>query len=306
VSAPDEIDDLTHRQRSELRHQRMKAEREAALQRADRIEAEVAELKDHDWAGRYSTGGGLNGLTVLVAPRNGVVFVHWSDIGDHDRNHGDIREIQADRLMLDLAIDPRLGEKELFWSEMLIVRWGPRRYLLSTQGVKRFCNEYNSGHLDPRRFGGHAPFILVRDSDVKLPADGMPELPEEYRRFLLPEPIDGELIEVGPRESHPMPQGMNMDALRVTATANVGAEHGVFIGMEFCIVEPSTYHDSTVIAVEAKQCTVEFRDYPHRDERGVDPKVGWKLSTRDRHMDALWERAEEERARKSERQGEDP
>ena len=235
----------------------------------------LAKLPEHEWAGRYSTGPGLSGLTLVLAPTAGFTFHHWSDIGDHDLNHGKIKEVLPDRLVLECVIDPKLNDSRMFSDQLLRVPWGKRRYLVPEQGMLEFCNSFNSGGLQY----GREPFVLARDGDEKLPVEGMPVVPEQFRKFLLAEPIAGTLREVFPIERGEMPKGMNMEWIKARAAMEPGAKAGVQKGMMFCLVEPSGFKRAEVIAVRDDDCTVEFKDFVMAGEAGIDPKPGWKLST---------------------------
>ncbi|MHC4769927.1 MAG: hypothetical protein ACYTEI_14625 [Planctomycetota bacterium] len=93
--APDAIDELSPVERFDLRGVRVREEQGPADARLERIKQELARMKEHDWAGCYSTAAGLTGLLLYVAPQGGVVFRHWSDRGTFDLNHGTIKEVRA-------------------------------------------------------------------------------------------------------------------------------------------------------------------------------------------------------------------
>jgi hypothetical protein len=171
-------------------------------------------------------------------------------------------------------IEPPEGEA---WGDseerLLPVRWGERLYLVDDGELLRFCNAVNAG-IEPR--GGkddpdYSPFLrgayfgtfYLRDGDEKKKASGEPQLPEEWRRFLLKRPIKGLLLSVGGGEDE--------------AVVNVGTRAGLRKGMLLFLegnerdVPPSYYSGMEVLSVADETAVV----------RGFDhAKVGDKVSTR--------------------------
>ncbi len=72
------------------------------------------------------------------------------------------------------------------------VRWGPRRYLVPEGRMVEFCNAVNLG-AEPRR-SADGGFPLAA-GDWETPVSGRPDLPPEWRDYLLEEPLTGTLTE---------------------------------------------------------------------------------------------------------------
>jgi len=171
-------------------------------------------------------------------------------------------------------IEPREGES---WGDkeerMLPIKWGARLYLLDEAELPQFCNAANAG-IEPRGgeadpdypqffFGAYFGAFYLRDGDDKKKAEGQPQLPDEWRRFILKKPINGLLMSVGGGESE--------------AVVNVGAREGLRKGMMLFIESdgydwpPSLYSGMEVLSVADETAVI----------RGVErAKVGDKVSTR--------------------------
>ena len=100
--------------------------------------------------------------------------------------------------------------------EMRLVRWEPRLYLIEESQWLEFCNSINLGD-EPRRTSS-GPF-LSRTSDWDRDVREGPELPDEWRDYVLPKVLYGKTI-VGLEES---------------AWIDLGADAGVKPGMRFVV-----------------------------------------------------------------------
>lgn len=171
-------------------------------------------------------------------------------------------------------IEPEEGES---WDDseecLMPVKWGTRLYLIAENELLQFCNAANAG-IEPR--GGdddpdYSPFLrgayfgsfYLRDGDEKKKAEGEPQLPEEFRRFLLKKPVNGTLLSVGGGQGE--------------AVVNVGAREGLRKGMLLFLesdgrdVPPSREIGMKVLSVADDTAVV------HGQARA---KVGDKVSTR--------------------------
>lgn len=171
-------------------------------------------------------------------------------------------------------LKPEEGET---WDEtperLLAVRWGARLYLMDDDDLRGFCNAVNAG-VEPRggegdpdypQFlrGGHFGSFYLRDGDENKKVTGEPQLPGEWRRFLLKEPVEGLVLSVGGGEGE--------------AVVNVGARKGLRPGMLLFLASdgrdlpPSPHEAMEVLSVEDETAKV----------RGLGrAKVGDKVSTR--------------------------
>jgi hypothetical protein len=91
-------------------------------------------------------------------------------------------------------------------------RWGARRHLVDRERLLDLCNEVNLERSSDAAF--------TRHEDRDLPADGLPDLPPPWDRWILPRPVIGRVVEV-------FPEGR--------ARVDVGGRDGVFVGMRMIV-----------------------------------------------------------------------
>ena len=112
----------------------------------------------------------------------------------------------------------------------------------------------------------------MRDDDWKRKATGSPDLPKEFRRYLLKRPISTEII---------MIHSSKIDAAgarRTTATISAGAKHGVFPALELYVVELEVILvTAEVTSVGEDTAIAVVYEYPIGKRI---PVPGWKLTTR--------------------------
>src|SRR5678815_2187160 len=99
---------------------------------------------------------------------------------------------------------------------MRLLRWEPRLYLIGEGQWLEFCNAINLGDEPRRTWSG--PFFL-KTPDWELDVREAPELPREWRDYVLPEALSGQTI-VG---------------LEDAAWIDLGAGAGVEPGMRFVV-----------------------------------------------------------------------
>ena len=150
--------------------------------KTQRIENEIANLKEHPWAGQYSTGPGLAGFTITLAPENGFTVVDWADIGVMDQNHGTV-EWDGKRIKLSLAFEVEVDDRSrIHATEYMPIQWGERLYLIPTDRIIQFRNAVNAALRNAASFGV-APRIgglfLLRRGDERKETSEMLELSEE-------------------------------------------------------------------------------------------------------------------------------
>jgi hypothetical protein len=144
-------------------------------------------------------------------------------------------------------------------------------YLVPADGMVGFCNEVNDGS-EPA--SGRSGSYLLRRGDEKLKVTGMPDVPREYRPYLLKEPITAEITAVGRYRTHPGLAGTTFR--ETTVTVNAGKRNGLLPGMELVVTSPDMVErvKITKVSEEAAEGTVTQSGDTDRA-----PKVGWKLST---------------------------
>jgi hypothetical protein len=93
--------------------------------------------------------------------------------------------------------------------------WGRRMYLLDPGAVREFVDAINDG-TEPR--SEEHGLTLLRSEDWRIPASGLPSIPDPYASLVLRTPIRGSVTRLLPNGS-----------VRI----NRGARHGVRVGLVF-------------------------------------------------------------------------
>lgn len=246
------------------------AAEQEAHRRTDLLTREIADLGDHAWAGEYRCGGGLVHLRLLMAPANGYVYQFRGCLGVYERNYGAVT-VDGDRIRMAFTF-PNDPERMGLAAEYLVVRWGQRRYLVPSNDVIGFCNQVNAGY-EPR--ASEQGFVMLRMGDANDTLPRQPDLPPAYRDYLLPNPVEAEIIAVGEPELRPsVAQWKFKDTL---VTVNAGADHGLKSGMEMHFIGMNMYEEVTLVAVwpERSQALLS-----QTGEDTPTPQIGWRLSTR--------------------------
>ena len=233
---------------------------------------EIPNLGAHAWAGEYYKGSGLGNLHLWVAPKSGFLYEWHGCLGLFDRNYG-AASLSADGRVLLSPTHPTAtsGVKELA-TDYYLLHWGKRTYLIATNEVIHFCNAVNSG-AEPRQ-GMHGAFFL-RDGDDALPAEGLPDVPEPYRHYLLDTPFTTTIAAVGGNLDRPHPGVMQ----RIPVTIAAGRSDGAWKDMELYINSPeqTSFHILTLTEVGETQSQGSLL---MGTKNPVLPQVGWTLSTR--------------------------
>ncbi len=136
---------------------------------------------------------------------------------------------------------------------LTILRWGERIYLIADGEWLHFVNDVNQ-KMEPREHGGG--WFLLRDGDDEKPAPGLPTVPEEWRSWLLSEPISGEILEV-------LPDGL--------AVASLGSRQGVRKDMVLTVAARDGYGDliqAVVVSAEEERCLLK-KQYEHAEDASI-------------------------------------
>jgi len=232
------------------------------------IDGELAQLKDHPWAGKYYHGNGTSvNITLALAPTNGFVFYWHGCLGVYGQNFGTV-EVSSGLLKLGYVLTNAAKPFRDLSVPYLPVVWGERKYLIATNEMIEFCNAIN-GKWEPRKGLGD---FLLRQGDEKKGVTGWPEIPVEYHKYLLKEPIEVVIAGVGKLKSIG-----NDDFVKVgTLVLNKGSEKGLFQGMEFHFVDQDYLGLIKVKTLTEKSAEAEIQFYSKDKEI---PEVGMKLST---------------------------
>lgn len=236
------------------------------------IQKEIDSLGNHEWAGEYYYGDGLGvNVSLLLAPQSGFLFEWHGCLGLYDRNYGDVI-VKNGIISLSFTYPNTQKGFQGIADTFIPVSWGERKYLIPTKNMVQFCNDVNSGS-EPRQsmYGMH----LLKSGDNKKRVTGDPQLPEEFRKYLLKSPIIAEIIEIGPIT---LKSGAGDWKFKETPIAlNVGKQSGLLSGMELYIIEPDNLTDSVTVGDvyndHSKGTLTQF------DKDALEPQVGWKLST---------------------------
>lgn len=250
-------------------------------ERMEKIEKEIETLENHPWAGSYYEGDGLGvNRRLLIAPESGFAFTWHGCLGLYDQNYG--KAIwEKDRVKLSFTFENLEEGFQGLENEFIPVRWDERHYLIPPKKMIDFCNHVNSGWY---RTGVWGQFLL-RDGDEKKKCIEKPDVPEKYRPYLLDQPIEAMVIEVGEVvcDSNECEGECCSPKNEVSITINKGKKDGVLPKMEFYILDNDypQYSKIKIIEVDESQSkgTKEVGEYT------PVPKTGWKISTRSRWAD---------------------
>jgi hypothetical protein len=247
----------------------------AAKTRRALILAEVKDLDADDWAGDYYAGDGLGAnLSLCLAPRAGFVFEWHGCLGLYDRNYGAVVSKDG-RIRLQFTFKNTREGYQGIAAELVPVRWEARRYLVPADDVIGFCNYVNHGS-EPRTIA-HG-FYLLRRGDETRKVAGWPELPPEYRDYLLSKPVEATVLAVGPSTTRPSIAGGNYKDTQLTLDA--GKQQGLKAGMTLVVTQPDDRFESVRIReVEDHRAEAIMTQF---GEEAPSPKVGWRLSTSSR------------------------
>lgn len=249
--------------------------------RIEKITAEAAALAEKDgrhWAGAYYHGDGM-GVNVMlhIAPDAGFAFEWHGCMGVYDRNWGDVEEQADGSLALTFALpNEQVGFQGLD-GRFNVVHWGERIYLIPPDDMINFCSKINQSN-EPRS-GAHG-FFLMRSDDWTKPAAGKPEISEEFKEYLLDEPIEAGLAHADAPTTRP---GLGEITFRDTPiTLDAGAAAGLRVGMELYTTNLDYFYSAKVTEVGEHTCraTVTQSWGPtSRPEYNPMPEPGHRFST---------------------------
>jgi len=248
------------------------AEAEAAAdQIRDRVIAELKDLGNHNWAGDYYAGNSYDMQRLSVAPSAGYVFESHGCVGFWDRNYGAVTA-KDDRLHLSFTFDNTKQSFQGVPPDFIVIRWQARRYLVPADDVIGFCNQINEG-AEPRKsvIGDY----LLRVGDHKEIVHGPPDIPQQYKDYILTKPIEAQILRVGSTTIRHSIADFNFRDTRLTVGA--GTQQGLLPGMELYVIVPKDVVERVKITkVEATQSEGVMTQV---DENEAAPKAGWRLST---------------------------
>jgi hypothetical protein len=154
------------------------------------------------------------------------------------------------------------------------VRRGEELYLVPEDRMIEFCNAWstNARSLDTR----FARRDFARNAhDPRRSDEPPPVVPEEYRKYLLVEPIRCTVVAREPAlEVGPPVNGKRRFACGVEVDA--GSEAGLLMGMS--LYHTNQFDVGDVVEVRARSARVVFLMSESLPEK-IRPQIGWQLST---------------------------
>lgn len=243
------------------------AESELKKQQA-RIKKELASGTSDEWSGEYYYGDGLGvNVAFSMTPKSGFAFTWNGCLGLYDLNYGDVA-FENGRYKLKFRYPNKREGFEGIAPDFIPVRWSSRHYLIPSEEFVSFLNAINSGFESAETSRSHR--FLLKLGDERTPVTGFPNVPAEYKAYLLNAPIKARISSVG--ASKDIQDG------RVTRVViNVGSADGVKPGMEFYIYKPSTVFEAVeVLNLSEHSAEAEIHQY---GSKPPTPNLDWQLST---------------------------
>jgi hypothetical protein len=271
-------------------------ERPRAKERHARIVEELSLADLPEWAGQFDMGS-RSYYFIAAAPKSGVTFEYAYDVGGSDRwNHGAILSSSNRRIEVDFALPL---DTLTYWYHgreiphlsrtLILVPWGDRDYLVPEHRMIELCNRANDrselwlrAHYSfpCRTRSGRA---AVESYDRAPP----PEVPPEFRKYLLTSEVAGSVISVEPAVPTaiaPSSHDNHWD-WEIPVTADVGRDHKLEVGMTLFLTEPpSSIRSGEIVSVAEKTCRVLFEAWKDKEGKGASVQtssiaVGAKLSS---------------------------
>jgi hypothetical protein len=251
-------------------------------ERQQKIMQECEGLGDHPWAGLYrSIDSSVCCSDYWLAPNAGAPLRNSGDqgsgyhFGTVTEKNGKLTIQWRDGFRTGIVGDgepaiqrqqPNANEE---FTELLLVRWGKRRYIIPSWEAPAFCSAVKSG-IEPQK-----TILIVsylRKGDESNPAEGDLELPEGFEKYL--QPIATKVTALGTEsvlESH---------YARKSITIGAGEAEGVMLKMTFQLTDDKAhrtlYH---VTAVRNHEADAEACYYLLDPGLPALPVVGAEVTT---------------------------
>ena len=249
------------------------ATQSAVREREARILEELAGAELDEWTGEYQFGDGLGvNVRLLFAPKAGFVYSWSGCFGQYDLNYGGI-EWRKNGLSLRLERPYKHEAHRGLPSELIPVRWGERHYLIAPDNMINFANAVNAG------FEPCPPCLrfLLKTGDEHKAVAGGPDLPDQFKHYLLEEPIDARVLSLGETRA---------GEERITRLiVDKGSMHGMFPGMKLHASQPRYLLAEIIVTrvdTQASEITIE-----QFDPDDPLPSLDWTFSTRATAGDTL-------------------
>ena len=248
-----------------------KENRAIVAKRKTEILAELATLNDHLWAGSYNMYDIPHPPMVeyefFIAPQSGYVYTCRSaDWIDHDggvlyeQNYGSITW-ENDRLKLLPVLKNEGNTFEELATEFILIPWGDGLYLVPADGIIAFCNAINSQEI----------YNFSRGAGWS-PREGMPGVPDEFKSYLLENPVKGNVIAIGKTEEKQKGEHRGQPSMinETVITINKGKQDGLLLGMKLHVTAPAMFEWIELTDVSEMESEGIFRWHKER----VPPQTG--------------------------------
>ena len=256
-------------------------------ERKPKIREELAGQEDHPWAGHYWFSQMLfYNESLLISPESGFVYSRATDYSLYHYNYGGA--IWKDgRIQLSPVVknDDLKEDIASLRTEFIPIPWGEERYLVPPEKMMAFFDVFNSGDYPGSSFLRK----LNSGSQWREKLTGLPEVPEEYKKYLLKEALDAEILSVGEPNQNVVPVKDSRDFFRFgtklgpnnfSVTLNQGSRDGLYPGMRLRVMlfdsdsrKQSVWNLLGITAVSETQAEGVL----NLDEN-LQPQSGWRLS----------------------------
>jgi hypothetical protein len=220
------------------------------------IEADLENGTHDPWEGTFYDGSPFHGLA------RGWVISRKAGFVSNSRTT-DMGTVKAGKDRIALTSEsPHAG---LVPIEYVVVPWDKQVFLIEPARMVEFCNDVNSGQL--KYYLPMGSYLLRVDDFRKERPTGMPEVPAEYRDYLLARPITARVVAVGEAKEDVAVRGQAELMSGTVFSLSVGKKDGVRAGMRF-------YHEGDgsgrffVISLTDRRCEV-LQEGKARIEVGV-------------------------------------
>jgi hypothetical protein len=222
-----------------------------------------------EWAGNYYSVDGATAGTALSWHPNVGFVVRWSTCSHGWResaNYG-VATLRSGMLTLSPELTDRDGSVYQIARTLVPVLWGQQHYFVWSDRLINFCyavtNSKNAPEVDA---------FFLKDVDRDKPRNGFPNVPTEFRQYLVRKPIVATVSGIKPN-AQPWIRELALD---------VGTADGVVPGMKFYALAPRNVYMLVEIlrAGEHSSSAYVITSGFRHSEKNVTPKVGWKLTSR--------------------------
>jgi len=134
----------------------------------------------------YSYSTGFSGTSISIIYKYFFLYIDDSDIGIVDWAFGVIKKENKKHIFHAFYHHQNDFIINQFPKAYYQIQWGDRKYLIRNDRIVTFCNKINQGY-EPRDGMGFFPLL----NDIRMPpkAYGEPNIPIEYKKYLLESPL---------------------------------------------------------------------------------------------------------------------